>query len=150
MNLTPQKIAWMTSTGQGPHPNFYINNIKKGKKAVSKNLRARHKRGQMALDKKGPRWKNAHYTDTYLDEAVPEIQRILDFTLGKPNQYPPWFKIPNIRWPNIKGSGFLALGASYAISAGLIIYGPAKFKLVGTALLAVPDILIYGAGEFLA
>lgn len=145
MNLTPQKIAWMTSTGQGPHPNFYIKNIKDAKKGASKRI----SRGKKEHRKHFPRKGDNIYINSLpfwlgvFPEVSGPITSVYDWLQTDPSP-------SNIKLPDIKGSGFVALAASYAISAGLIIYGPAKFKLVGTALLAVPDILIYGLGEFLA
>lgn len=118
----PHKMRWAVTTGQGHTREFY------------KNL----KRQVTDL----PRlWEEAGYTDIAgkkVDKNVKDVVNKHMRDLG--------FK----QLPNLPAKGVAVAALTNVVGLGMMIYGPMKFKVVGTALLAIPDVLIVPAVELIA
>lgn len=118
----PHKMRWAVSTGQGHTQEFYRNL----KRQVTDLPRL---------------WKEAGYTDIAgkkVDKNVKDIVNKHMQDLG--------FK----QLPNLPAKGVAAAMLTNVVGLGLMIYGPLKFKFVGTALLAIPDVMIIPAIEMIA
>lgn len=123
---SPHKMRWAVSTGQGHPPEYF--------RAVKRHV------------KRSPHYfKEVMKPGGKLEQWHEDVFGARPFSGNKP--------LPGIGWdqlPNLPAKGVAVAVATNVIGLGMMIYGPMKFKLVGTALLAIPDVLIVPAVELIA